>query len=392
MLNVALSPWPRYSEEEIAAVGAILESGRVNQWTGSQVNAFNTDFAAWCGVDHAIGLANGTLALEAALRAIDLRPGDEIIVTPRTFIASVSCVLSLGGMPVFCDVDRDSGNVTPAAIEACLSPRTKAIIPVHLGGWPCDMTAIMDIAAEKGIWVIEDCAQAHGAKHRGRPVGGWGHIAAWSFCQDKIMSTGGEGGAITTNLHAFWRTIWAFKDHGKNYAKVHAKDGATGFRWLHDSVGTNWRMLEIQAAIGRLQLVKMDEWSERRRANALILHDAVREAGDVVRAPQTDAADQHAYYRFYCYVQPEALAAGWSRDRIIDEALKLGLPLFQGACPEVYLEKAFDRAPGRPDKRLPVASELGETSLMALVHPTLTGQEIERCGQIFADVLRRARR
>lgn len=388
----SLSPWPVFEADEIQQVEEILLSGRVNQWTGDQVVKFNEEFANWCGVDFAIGLANGTLALEAALRACGVGVGDEVIVTPRTFIASASSVNIIGATPVFCDVDRVSGNVTADTIAPHITSRTKAIIAVHLAGWPCEMAAIMDMARSCGIYVIEDCAQAHGGMHQGRRLGGWGHVAAWSFCQDKIMSTGGEGGAVTTNDSSLWSEMWAYKDHGKSFVKTRDPAPPSGFRWLHDSIGSNSRMMEIQAAIGRLQLRKMERWHIGRTKNASMLHDAVLSAGDVARSHRTGELDVHAYYRFYAYVNPIALADGWCRNRIISRAGELGLPLFQGTCPEVYLERAFDLAPGRPPERLPVARELGETSLMALVHPTITEIEMGRCAQILKQVLQEAQR
>lgn len=391
MVN-AMSPWPVYGDLEIDRVVQVLRSGRVNQWTGQEVVGFNREFAGWVGTGYAIGLANGTLALEAGLRACGIGPGDEVIVTPRTFFASASSIHTVGATPVFCDVDRDSGNITPHSIGAVLTVRTKAIIAVHLAGWPCDMEGIMDLARAHDLWVIEDCAQAHGGMHRGKPLGSWGDIGAWSFCQDKIMTTGGEGGAITTDNSVLWERVWSWKDHGKNFMKASAANPPPGFRWLHDSMGTNWRMMEIQAAIGRIQLARMEDWHAQRSANAATLRKAVYQAGSVARAPEPNEQDRHAYYRFYCYVQHEALRDGWSRDRIIARAAELGLPLFQGSCSEIYLEKAFDNAAGRPSHRLPIARELGETSLMALVHPTLSSRQIEHCAQILEQVLREAQR
>jgi dTDP-4-amino-4,6-dideoxygalactose transaminase len=199
MLNTGFSPWPCFSEEEVSAVATVLRSNRVNYWTGNECREFEKEFAAWCGTEYAIALANGTLALDLALRGLNIGPGDEVIVTPRTFIASVSCVVNAGATPVFADVDLESGNLCADTIQTALTPRTKAVICVHLAGWPCDMDPIMALAAQHGFKVIEDCAQAHGARYKGRSVGSIGHIGAWSFCQDKIMTTGGEGGMVTVN-------------------------------------------------------------------------------------------------------------------------------------------------------------------------------------------------
>ena len=392
MLNTPLSPWPAFSPEEMEAVAAVLRSGRVNYWTGNEGRQFEQEYAAWCGSSHAVALANGTVALDVALKALGIGPGDEVIVTPRTFIASASCVVNAGAMPVFADVDPDSGNLSAATIAPLIGPRTRAIIPVHLAGWPCDMTAIMELAASRDIAVIEDCAQAHGARHRGRSVGTFGQIGAWSFCQDKIISTGGEGGMVTTDDRELWSAMWSFKDHGKSWEAVYERQHPPGYRWLHESMGTNWRMLEMQAAIGRIQLRKLDGWVAARNRNAGALAEVCARHDGVVRAPQPDARDTHAHYRFYAYVDPDALRDGWSRDRIVAEMEARGAPAFQGSCSEVYLEKAFDGSPARPSQRLPVARRLGETSLMLLTHPTIRAEERDRVCAVLDDVLGAAAR
>jgi len=407
MLNTSFSPWPCFTTEEAEAIQRVLLSNKVNYWTGSECREFEKEFAAWCGTDHAVALANGTLALDVALKALNIGPGDEVIVTPRTFIASVSCVINAGAVPVFADVDINSGNITADSIRKVLTSKTKAVICVHLAGWPCDMDPIMGLAKEHHLKVIEDCAQAHGAKYKGRSVGSIGHIGAWSFCQDKIMTTGGEGGMVTTNDEQLWRHMWSFKDHGKSYQAVYDRQHPPGFRWLHENFGTNWRMLEIQAVLGRMQLKKMPAWSEQRQKNALKLSQAIHPfsgAKGPVRLPdyfcegctrkyslnKNEACSMgcaHAQYKFYVYVQPENLAPGWTRDRIIEAINDLNAPCFQGSCSEVYLEKAFDGTGWRPKERLPVAKELGENSLMFLVHPTLTSAEIDKTCQVISAVL-----
>lgn len=300
-----------------------------------------------------------------------------MIVTPRTFIASVSCVITAGARPVFADVDRDSGNISPATILPIITEKTKAIIPVHLAGWPCEMDGIMALAEERGLYVIEDCAQAHGAKVRGRMVGSIGQIGAWSFCQDKIMTTGGEGGMVTTNDEELWSRMWSYKDHGKSWDAVYNREHPQGFRWLHESFGTNWRMLEIQAAIGRIQLKRMEAWTAARTRNARAFQVTLEAFPDAVRAPVPPAGLTHAYYRQYAYIKQEGLKSGWTRDRIIDEIVAQGFPAFQGSCSEVYLEKAFDETGLKPEERLPVARELGENSIMLLTHPSITDEQLE---------------
>lgn len=363
--------WPYFADDEVLSAAAVLRSGKINQWTGREVERFQQAFAEASGVKHAVALANGSVALELALRAYGIGPGDEVVATPRTFIASASCAVLQRATPVFADVDRDSQNITAEAIRKVLSLRTKAIVAVHLAGWPCEMEAIMELAAERGLIVIEDCAQAHGATYRGRPVGSFGHAAAYSFCQDKIMTTGGEGGMLLTNDERVWAAAWAFKDHGKSYDSVYHREHPPGFRWLHEGFGTNWRMTEMQAAIGRVQLRKLPDWVEKRRQNAAVL-TARFGALEALRVTRPAPEIHHSYYKYYVFVRPEKLKPGWDRDRIMNEVVRRGIPCFTGSCSEIYLEKAFEGNGMRPAERLPVARELGETSLMFLVHPTLT--------------------
>ena len=386
MLNTSFSPWPSYTDEESRAVQKVLLSNKVNYWTGSECREFEREFAAWCGTRHAITLANGTLALDLALRGLGIGPGDEVVVTPRSFIASVSCVVNAGATPVFADVEPDSGNLSARTIAQVLTPRTKAVICVHLAGWPCDMDPIMTMAAQHGFKVIEDCAQAHGALYKDRHVGSIGHVGAWSFCQDKIMTTGGEGGMVTVNDEQLWRDMWAYKDHGKSYAAVYERQHTPGFRWLHESFGTNWRMLEMQAAIGRIQLMRMEEWHEQRSVHAEMIRDACKKL-EALYVPSIPEGSKHAFYKCYINVRPERLQSGWSRDRIVEEIVGHGVPCYTGSCSEIYLEKAFDESGFRPDARLPVAKKLGETSLMFLVHTTLTADEIRRTCDVIAHVL-----
>ena len=403
MLNTPFSPWPSFTPEEADAVHRVLLSNKVNYWTGTECREFEKEFAAWTGSEYAVALANGTLALDVALKALNIGQGDEVVVTPRTFIASISCVVNAGAVPVFADVEADTGNITAQSIKAVLTPATRAVICVHLAGWPCDMDPIMALADKHGLKVIEDCAQAHGARYKGRSVGSIGHVGAWSFCQDKIMTTGGEGGMVTTNDEALWRSMWSFKDHGKSFEAVYERQHPPGFRWLHESFGTNWRMLEMQAVIGRIQLQHMTAWTAKRQSHAAALAQSMLPfAGPqgVVRVPAMRCAScpgaceatgcMHAQYKFYAYVRPENLKPGWSRDRIIDAITAEGVPCFQGSCSEVYLEKAFEGTGWRPKERLPIAKNLGETSLMFLVHPTLTHSEISKTADAIRKVLTQA--
>jgi len=383
-----VSRWPIFEPDEIEAAAAVLRSGKVNYWTGQEGRAFEEEFATAAGCRHAIAVSNGSVALELALHALGVGPGDDVIVTPRSFVASASCVALRGASPVFADVDVVSQNIASDTIRSVLTPKAKAIIVVHLAGWPCDMDPIVDLAKEHGLKVIEDCAQAHGARYKGRPVGSLGDVAAFSFCQDKIMTTGGEGGMLTTDDAGIWERAWSYKDHGKSYDAVYNREHPMGFRWLHESLGTNWRLTEMQAAVGRRQLRKLPGWVDARRKNAEVLTTCFeRLPGLRVTVPPSDAF--HSYYKYYVFVRPERLKSGWGRDRIMEELAERGVPGMSGICPEVYLEAAFD-ASSRPQERLPVARELGETSLMLPVDPTLTEENLRHTCSVVEEVLSEA--
>ena len=386
MLNTSFEPWPSFTQEEADAVSRVILSNKVNYWTGTECREFEKEFAAYTQTKYAVALMNGTVALDVALKALNIGAGDDVIVTSRTFLASASAIVTAGANPIFADVELDSQNISRRTIEAVLTPNTKAIICVHLAGWMCDMDPIMALAKEKGLYVIEDCAQAHGAMYKGKPAGSIGHVGAWSFCQDKIMTTGGEGGMVTTNDESLWKKMWSYKDHGKDFDSVYNKQHSPGFRWLHDSFGTNWRMLEVQAVIGRIQLKRMADWTAQRNKNMQFIFDSF---GDTpfftVHKPSEDYV--HAAYKCYVQVNLQALPEGWTRDRIMQVINDQQVPCYSGSCSEVYLEKAFDNTPWRPKVRLKNAVDLGETSLMFLVHPTLSESSLERCRQAIKHVI-----
>ena len=408
----SFSQWPKFSNEEVEAVKSVLLSNKVNYWTGQIGRSFEKEFAKFVGCDYGIALANGTVALDLALHGLSIgssnggKKEDEVIVTPRSFIASVSAIVNAGATPVFVDIDRDSQNIDAKKIKKIVNNKTKAIICVHLAGWSCDIDEIkktIEANYDYNIKIIEDCAQAHGAKYKGKSVGSLGDVAAWSFCQDKIMTTGGEGGMVTCNSEKLWRKMWAYKDHGKSYRSVYEKIHPPGFKWLHESFGTNFRITEMQSAIGLIQLKKLPNWSKTRAGNAKILYGALKhfstEEGPL-RLPifrhnncEQNCNNQccwHANYKFYAFIKPQNLKKGWSRDRIIEEINKEGVPCYQGSCSEIYLEKAFKKFPAKTVQRLPVAKELGETSIMFCVHPTLGKVEMTKMSDIIAEVLNKS--
>ena len=383
-MSSSFSPWPKYSNEEIEAVTKVLKSGQVNYWTGNECRDFEEEFASFSGSKFAICLANGTVAIDIALKTLGIGYGDEVIVTPRTYIASVSAIVNAGAKPIFADVDRDTQNITVDTIKLVLSKKTKAIVCVHLAGWPCDMDPIMSLARSQSLFVIEDCAQAHAAKYKGKSVGSIGHIGCWSFCQDKIMTTGGEGGMVTTDDKTLWQKMWSYKDHGKSWDAVYNKSYPLGFKWLHESFGTNWRMNEIQAVLGRSQLHQIKGWNTARRSNLNAIYETAFKISNL-RVPQlncsgcscSDPGNQkciHGAYKCYIFVKGDKIL----RDKMLQDINARGVPCYTGTCSEVYLEKAFDNTALRPKKRLSVAKELGETSLMFLCHPTLTLKEITK--------------
>lgn len=406
MLNGPLPPWPNYTQEEADAVSRVLLSNKVNYWTGQEGRMFEEEFATFAGTKHAIALANGTVALDLALHGLGIgsqnggSAEDEVIVTPRSFIASVSTIVNAGARPVFADVDMVSGNITGETVAPVITDKTRGIIAVHLAGWPCDMDGLREAIGGREIRLIEDCAQAHGAMYKGKPVGGLGDVAAWSFCQDKIMTTGGEGGMVTCDDEALWRRMWAFKDHGKSYEAVYEREHAPGFRWLHESFGTNWRLTEMQSAIGRIQLRRMPEWHAERTKNAAAITEALApfkgEDGPVRLATlglddvgETADRTRHAWYKYYAYVRPENLKSDWTRDSVAEAITSNGIPCMQGSCSEMYREKAFFSTSFRVDRHLNTARELGETSLMFLVHPMTERDKIYRRSNNLKDILKR---
>lgn len=381
-----IGKWPYFESDEIESVAEVLKSGKVNYWTGSECKSFEKEYSEYVGMPYCISLANGTLALELALRALEIGVGDDVIVPSRTFIASASCVVACGAQPIVADIDRDSQNITVDAIAQVITPKTKAIIVVHLAGWPCDMDHILEYAKQHNLKVIEDCAQAHGARYKGKPIGSFGDAAAFSFCQDKIITTGGEGGILLLRDLNLWKKAWAYKDHGKNLDTILQPVTSLGFKWAHDSFGSNWRLTEMQAAIGRIQLRKLDGWIKLRRRNASILTEYFKKIA-LFRVTQPSKDFFHSYYKYYVFVKPEMLKLGSNRNEIMQALQESGIPCFSGSCPEIYLEKAFVEAGLSLKERFEVARDLGETSLMFLVHPTLTEEDMHKMGDSIEKTL-----
>tara|TARA_B100001093_G_scaffold519111_1_gene606512 strand:- start:2902 stop:4047 length:1146 start_codon:yes stop_codon:yes gene_type:complete len=369
MLNTGFSPWPSYTEEEAQAVQEILLSNKVNYWTGDNGRMFEKEFSEFVGCNYSVAVANGTLALDLSLKALGISDQDEVIVTARTYLASVTSIVNSGARPIFADIDLDSQNITAETIEKLITTKTKAIMCVHLAGWPCEMDDIIDLAKTFNLFVIEDCSQAHGARYKGKSVGSLGDIGCWSFCQDKIITTGGEGGMVTTNSKELWSKMWSYKDHGKDWDTVYKKKHKLGFKWVHETFGTNWRITEMQSVIGRIQLKRMHKWHENRIKYANQIWSVAASCASL-RVPKLPDHIEHAAYK--CYV----FSGKQERQKLLNDFISNGIPCSEGACPEVYLEKAFENSGLRPTNRLPNSKLLGETSLSFLCHPTLTQEEV----------------
>ncbi|MBE0613569.1 MAG: DegT/DnrJ/EryC1/StrS aminotransferase family protein [Burkholderiales bacterium] len=383
------APWPEFAADEIEAVASVLRSGKVNYWTGEQSREFEREFARYVGAKYAVALSNGTAALELALYALGIGPGDEVVVPSKTFIATASCVVRFGATPVVADIDPDSQNLTAASVEKALTPRSKAIIAVHLAGWPCEMDEILALAKKRALFVVEDCAQSVGARYKDRVTGSIGDIGAYSFCQDKILTTGGEGGMLVTDSRALWEKAWSYKDHGKSYAAVYERDHPFGFRWLHESFGSNWRITEMQSAIGRLQLKKLPQWLSARRRNAALLDQGLSTIPGL-RLVSPPPHSEHAYYKYYVFIRPEMLRTEWKMERILEALDAEGIPSSVGACSEIYLEKAFKDGGFGPKQPLPVASRLADSTLMFMLHPGLTEHDMQDTCTAVAKVMRAA--
>lgn len=375
--------WPQFAPDERDAVAQVLESGRVNYWTGTRGRAFERAFAEHTGVAHGIAVANGTVAIEVALQGLGIQAGDEVIVPSCTFVATASAVLRMGARPIFADLCPNSGNLTPESVDAVATERTRAVIAVHLGGWPARVVELAALCRNRGVAFIEDCAQAHGASVGQQRVGSFSDVAAFSFCQDKIMTTAGEGGMVVAGDEGLARRIWSAKDHGKSWEAVYEREHPPGFRWLHETLGTNGRMTELQAAVGLLQLGKLEGWVERRRQHAARLRRALSRHASF-DTPELPDDVYGSYYRLYTRIRPESLAAGWDRDRVMVALEAEGLPCRVGSCTEIFREKVFD---GLERPELPVAAQLARVALSFTTHPTLDEAALDDAERILDKVM-----
>ena len=381
--------YPYYNKSIINKVSDVLKSGKVNYWTGNECKKFEKEFSNYHNVKYSIAVSNGSVALEIGLKALGLKKKDEVIVTPRSFIISASCVLNLGLRPVFADID-DNGNLSIEGIKKVYNKNIKAIIIVHLNGIVCDLDPILKFVKKNKVYLIEDCSQAHGAIYKHKKVGSFGDISTWSFCQDKIISTGGEGGMISTSKKKLWSRLWSLKDHGKNYKSVFYKKHKTGFRWLHDNLGSNYRMTEMQAVIGREQLKSLDEQIKRRNLMASLYIYELRDyyqkyniLKEIDFKCQTCPLKhsiklcdrcRHAYYRLNLFVHKNKI----NQIKLIEALNKNKINCNTGSCSEIYREKIFRKLGSYPRKRLVNAKLLGETSIMFSINPNKSLIQIKK--------------
>lgn len=345
---------PLIGDEEEAAVLAALRSGRLAQ--GQRVREFEERFAAFCGTAEAVAVSSGTAALMIALAVHGLGPGDEVITTPFTFAATANAILFTGARPVFVDVRDDDFNVDPSLIEAKITPQTRAVLPVHLYGQPCDMTAIASIARKHGLLVVEDAAQAHGATVDGKTVGSFG-TGCFSFYATKNMTTG-EGGMITTNDSAIADKARRYRSHGESS------------RYVSESLGYNFRMTEVLAAIGLTQLSRLPERNERRRANAAYLTEHLRG----VITPNEMPGRHHVYHQYTVRV-PSPDDASAARDALKAKLAESGVQTSVYYPLPVYRQPLYANLGYRDP--LPVAERLSREVLSLPVHPALTPDDLK---------------
>ena len=391
--------YPNYNKYTLKTVRKVLNSGKVNYWTGNECKNFENEFSKYHKVKHSITVSNGSVALEIALKALNLKNKDSVIVSPRSFIISASCVLNLGLKPIFADVDYN-GNLNIEGIKKVYNKQVKAIIIVHLNGLACDLDPILKFVKKNNIYLIEDCSQAHGAIYKGNKVGSFGDISTLSFCQDKIISTGGEGGMISTDKKKLWLKCWSLKDHGKNYNKKFNKKNKNIFNWLHDDLGSNYRMTEIQATIGRYQLKNLDNQIKRRNKVAMFYLRHLKDYFSkykIIKKPnfkcescpllhKTEACNncRHAFYRLNLFFENNIKI---NQTKIIRELLKFKVNCGVGPCPEIYREKVFKKLNHKPKKRLKNAKILGEKSLVFPINPFKSFLKLKRELNIIKKVL-----
>jgi dTDP-4-amino-4,6-dideoxygalactose transaminase len=356
-IEKTLPGWPQFTEEIIEAAVEPLKTGKVNYWTGKVGMEFEKRWADWNGVRFAISTTNGTSALHTALGGLGIGPGDEVITTPYSFIASSFCVVQAGAIPVFADVKREDHCIDPEDIEKKITPRTRAIIPVHLYGNICEMDEIMEIAKAHSLYVIEDSAEAHGATYKGNKVGCIGDVGAFSFCQNKTFTTGGEGGMVTTNNEEVAWRCRSFRDHGYDVEKrlsLLEMEGALPY--IHKIIGFNYRMTEMQSAIGVKEMERLDSWNlPRRRRNGEILIAELKDLPQIQYLPVHNQEKVNGFYVFPVVLNLERLSC--DKKTFLEAIVAEGVPAWREFWPQSYKERAYQEHNGFGRFKFPFRSK-----------------------------------
>lgn len=338
--------WPNFSEEAITAVEAVMRSGKVNYWTGPKGMEFEKKFAAWQGSKYAISVNSGTSALHVALAALGIGPGDEVIVPSYTFIATGFSVVQAGAIPRFADVNLDDHCISIASAEKLVTPRTKAIIPVHLYGNVCDMDPLYAFAKKHNLFIIEDNAEAIGGEYKGRKTGTLGHINACSFCQNKTFTTGGEGGMVTTDDEELAWAARSFRDHGYDVKeRLNLLELEQKLPYIHNRVGWNYRMTEMQSVIGLAELKRIDDWNmPNRRRNAHIVMDALRDLPQVRYLPIDTPERRNGWFVMAFSLNIEQMTCDIAQ--FVKAAGAEGAPCWKVFWPQCHTEKAYTKQNG----------------------------------------------
>ena len=334
--------WPTFNEKVYDKITDILKSGKVNYWTGKVGMEFEKKWAEWLGVKNAISVANGTCALHTALASLGVGPGDEVICTSYSFIASSFCALQAGALPVFVDVGTDH-LIDPAKIEEAITERTKAIVVVHLYGMVADMDPIMEIAKKHNLFVVEDCAQCFGGVYKGKKACTIGNVGCFSFCQSKHFTTGGEGGMVVTNDEDLAWECRSFRDHGYDVkAKLNLLEMEGKQLYIHRRVGFNFRMTEMQSMIGLCELERFESWNlPNRIRNGKMLIAQLKDHPLIKYCPVDTEERQNSFWWAPFVIDTDKLKDGVDTKQFIAAIAAEGVPVYSVLWPEMYKEQAY---------------------------------------------------
>ena len=385
MKKFSYSTWPSYPNILVNSISSLFKTGLVNYLIGNNGKSFEKEFSKKMGIKYSAAVSNGSIALEIALLSLGIKKNDEVIVTSRSYNSSASSILRVGAKPIFCDIDSNTFNICTKSLKSKITKKTKAILCVHLYGYPCEIFKIKKIIKNSQIKIIEDCSQAHGAKIKNKPVGCFGTIGIWSFCYDKIISTGGEGGMISTNSKTIYSKIWSLKEIGKDYNKFYKNRKSINFPYIHDHVGTNARMTEVQSLIGRYQLKNLDSYIRIRNRNALILSSYLNDIKKI-NIPVIPKNITHAFYRYTITIQSELKNPSNIRNNIIRKIISKKIFCNVGGCPEIYNEKPFN-LDLNASKNIKVANIIGKTSISFLVDNTISIKNMNVIGKKIRIIL-----